>query len=224
MTPDPLSFTVHSMPAPSLAEADRRTRSGRMKMFLVLLVCAAPVVASYFTYFVIRPGAGANYSTLISPQRPIPEDLPLSRLDGQSVPSSSLLKQWLIVVVGTGRCDHACEQQLVLQRQLYETLGREKERVDKVWFVVGDEPVRPEVMQGITVENGEQPTVLRVPEKALAAWLEPEAGHRLEDHVYLVDPMGHWMMRSPAEIDPKRLKGDIDRLLRAAASWDQPGR
>ena len=31
-------------------------------MLAVLLVCAAPVVASYFTYFVLRP-AGAHATT-----------------------------------------------------------------------------------------------------------------------------------------------------------------
>ena len=35
---DPLSFTVHSMPAAALDE--RRTKHGRLKMMLVLLVCA----------------------------------------------------------------------------------------------------------------------------------------------------------------------------------------
>ncbi|MFY8041543.1 MAG: hypothetical protein ACOVOD_01320, partial [Rhodoferax sp.] len=52
----PLGMTVHSMPVPEqgLAEGGR-TRGGRWKMLLVLLVCAAPVIASYFTYYVVRP-------------------------------------------------------------------------------------------------------------------------------------------------------------------------
>ena len=54
-SPEPLAFTVHSLPSPELAEPTRRTARGRLKMLLVLLVCAAPVIASYFTYFVVRP-------------------------------------------------------------------------------------------------------------------------------------------------------------------------
>jgi len=46
----------------------------------------------------------------------------------------------------------------------------------------------------------------------------------LEQHLYLVDPMGEWMMRMPADPDPARVKRDLERLLRAASSWDQPGR
>ena len=45
-----------------------------------------------------------------------------------------------------------------------------------------------------------------------------------DGYLYLVDPMGEWMMRAPAEPDPQRVKRDLDRLLRASASWDRAGR
>ena len=47
----PLGLTVHSMPVPreaALAD-EQRTRSGRWKMLAVMLVCAAPVIASYLS-------------------------------------------------------------------------------------------------------------------------------------------------------------------------------
>ena len=62
------------------------------------------------------------------------------------------------------------------------------------------------------------------PRQALTQWLTPEPGQQLEDHLYLVDPMGEWMMRFPVEFDPAKVKRDIDRLLRAASSWDRAGR
>ena len=67
-------------------------------------------------------------------------------------------------------------------------------------------------------------TVLQVDAAALAQWLRPVPGQRLEDHLYVVDPQGHWMMRFPANIDPARAKRDLDRLLRASSAWDKPGR
>ena len=42
--------------------------------------------------------------------------------------------------------------------------------------------------------------------------------------MYIVDPMGDWMMRVPANPDPARLKRDLEKLLRASAGWDRPGR
>lgn len=216
-------LTVHSLPEPALADV-QRTRLGRIKMLLVLLVCAAPVIASYFTYFVIRPEGRTNYSELIVPSRPLPSasELPLADLQGRAVTPASLQGQWLLVVVAGGNCDGGCEKALFLQRQLRETLGKDKDRVDKLWLVTDAQPVRPEVLQAIGA--GTPATVLRVPREALARWLAPAQGARLEQHIYLVDPMGQWMMRAPVDPDPAKLKRDVERLLRASASWDRPGR
>jgi hypothetical protein len=221
-TASPLSFTVHTMPSPELDPVARRTASGRLKMLLVLLVCASPVIASYLTYFVIRPQGRSNYSELIEPLRPIPATLPLADLQGRAVEPRSLRGQWLLVVVAGGACDATCEKLLWLQRQLRETLGREKDRLDKVWFVNDATPLRPDTVQAVT--TGAAATVLRADPAALAEWLEPAAGHALEQHLYLVDPLGNWMMRVPADPQPAKLKRDIERLLRASASWDKPGR
>jgi hypothetical protein len=215
-----LSFTVHSMPVAALDE--RRTKHGRIKMLLVLLVCAAPVIASYFTYFVIRPEGRTNYSELIQPQQPVPADLALSDLQGQPVAPASLKGQWLLVVVAGGACNEACEKSLWLQRQLRELLGREKDRLDKVWLINDSVAARPQTVEA--VKAGVPVTVLRVPPAALAAWLQPAAGRAIEDHMYIVDPMGNWMMRVPPQPDATKLKSDITKLMRASASWDQAGR
>lgn len=221
--PDPVSFTVHSQPSPALPDDLRRTSSGRLKMLLVLAVCAAPVVASYLTYFVIRPEGRNNYSDIISPSRELPAGLPLKNLAGVAVAAASLRGQWLLVVVGDAACSAQCEKQLYLQRQLRETLGREKERVDKLWLVTDDAAPRPEVLQAIA-SGGTPATVLRVPREALANWLAPAAGEALDAHLYLVDPMGQWMMRTPVNPEPAKLKRDLEKLLRASSSWDLPGR
>ena len=221
--PDPVSFTVHSQPSPALPDDLRRTSSGRLKMLLVLAVCAAPVVASYLTYFVIRPEGRNNYSDIISPSRELPAGLPLKNLAGVPVAAASLRGQWLLVVVGDAACSAQCEKQLYLQRQLRETLGREKERVDKLWLITDDAAPRPEVLQAIA-SGGTPATVLRVPREALANWLAPAAGEALDAHLYLVDPMGQWMMRTPVNPEPAKLKRDLEKLLRASSSWDLPGR
>lgn len=190
-------------------------------MLLVLLVCAAPVVASYFTYYVIRPQARNNYSTLIQPARFLPEASQLSLLDAQqrAVDPRSLRGQWLLIVVADGVCDATCEKQLYAQRQLREELGRDKERVDRVWLVTGAQGPRADLLPALAGA-----TVLRAVPAQVAAWLEPAPGHALGEHLYLVDPMGNWMLRVPPDFEPPKVKRDLDRLLRAAASWDRPGR
>ena len=218
----PLSFAVHSMQPPALDDDARRTATGRLKMLLVLAVCAAPVIASYLAFYVIRPDGRTNYSELITPLRPLPADLPLTDLNGAAVKAESLKGQWLLVVVSGGACDAVCEKHLWLQRQLRETLGREKDRLDKVWLIADDAPPRAQTLDAIRTNT--EISVLRVPKSALSAWLTPAAGHALADHLYIVDPLGNWMMRSPAEPEPGKLKRDVEKLLRASAGWDRPGR
>ncbi len=145
----PLDLTVHSLPSPDgVAQEDaRRTVVGRWNMLAVLLVCAAPVIASYFTYYVVRPEGRRNFGELIEPQRPVPA--------------------------------------------LSDAM---------VW---------------------------RVDAAQLAQWLQPAAGQTLAGHLYVVDPMGNFMMRFPAGLDREgaaSAKRDLERLMRASASWDQAGR
>lgn len=217
---EPVSLTVHSLPTPALAD-DPRVRHGRIKMLLVLLVCAAPVIASYFTYYVIRPQGGTQHGELIVPQRPLPsaQSLPLADLQGAPVVPASLRGQWLFIVVAGGACDALCERQLYLQRQLRETLGKNKDRVDRLWLIDDDAPVRAELQPALAGV-----TALRVPRAALAQWLQAAPGHGLADHFHMVDPLGNYMMRFPAPSDATRIKRDLDRLMRASASWDEAGR
>ncbi len=222
---EPLTLTVHSLAVPDLQEpqqaARRRTRAGRLRMLLVLAVCAAPVVASYFTFYVVRPQSQTSYGTLIQPTRSLPA-LALRTLDGAPVAADTLRGQWLLVAVGPSACDAACEQRLFMQRQLREMLGRERDRLDKVWLVTDGAALAPALRAA--VESRPEVTVLRADPQALAAWLTPAAGQALQDHLYVVDPHGEWMMRAPAQAEPGRVKRDLDRLLRASSSWDLAGR
>jgi hypothetical protein len=218
----PLGLTVHAMPVPDQSSVRApSTVAGRWKMLAVLLVCAAPVIASYFTYYVVRPEGRRNFGELIDPQRPLPP-LATRALDGRAGTLTALKDQWLLISVAGGACDAHCEQNLYFQRQLRESLGKEKERLDRVWLVADDAPVRDALLPALASSP-----VLRVAPADLAKWLEPAAGQRLEDHLYLVDPIGNWMMRFPADMDAAaaaKVKRDLERLLRASSSWDKEGR
>lgn len=219
----PLGMTVYSLPTPGQLAADpvARTRMGRWKMALVFLVCAAPVVASYFTYYVVRPEGRRNYGELINPQRPLP-DLAGSLPDGRPINLRALKDQWLLISVAGGACDAACANHLYYQRQLREGLGKFKDRLDWVWLVDDAAPVAPALQPALR-----DATVIRVDRAALAAWLQPQAGQNLENHLYVVDPMGNWMMRFAAGVDlgsAPKIKKDLERLMRGSEGWDQAGR
>ena len=219
---EPLGLTVHSMPVPQdMATNAANTRMGRWKMLVVLLVCAAPVVASYMTYYLIRPQVRQNFGALIDPQRPLP-DMQAVEMEGKQINLRALKGQWLLISVAGGTCDAQCQQHLYMQRQLREGMGKEKDRVDWVWLVSDDAAIAPSLLPALA-----SATVLRVPSAQLQTWLQPEQGNALQDHFYVVDPLGNWMMRFPARMEADqapKVKRDMERLLRASAFWDTPGR
>ncbi len=221
--PQALGLTVYDLPDPvSVADGDaRRTASGRLRMLLVMLVCAAPVIASYLTFYVIRPQSSRNFGELIQPVKSLPA-IPVTTLDGKTIDMQSLKGQWLLVSVSSGACATDCQKTLLFQRQIRASLGREKDRTDWVWLITDDEPVDAALKSGMM-----DAVILRIPQAQLASWLTPAPGHALNEHLYLVDPRGDWMMRFPAGLTMDQaamLKKDWERLLRASVSWDQSGR
>ena len=94
--------------------------------------------------------------------------------------------------------------------------------MDWVWLVPDNTPVREPLKTAVA-----QATVLRVDAAQLAQWLTPAPGRALEDHLYVVDPMGHWMMRFPPGVstaNAANVRRDLERLMRGSAGWDKPGR
>ena len=221
----PLGLTVHTPPSvQSLSEGAQALsqRKGRWKMLAVLLVCAAPVIASYWTYYMVRPDGRRNFGELVEPQQPIPATLMATTLQGQTVPLSDWKGQWLLISTANAACDATCEGHLYLQRQLRESLGREKDRVDWMWLIPDGQAPAPELQKAL-----QSAQVLQVDAAALQSWLQPAQGHALSEHLYVVDPLGNWMMRFPANMDASQAaqaKRDLERLLRASSAWDQPGR
>ena len=216
---EPLSLTVHTLPVAQ--NGSPRSRAGRWKMIAVLLVCASPVIASYFMYYVVRPEGRRNYGELITPQRPLPA-MAATDLNGKTGELTALKNQWLLINVASAGCDAACQQRLYFQRQLRESLGKQKARLDRVWLVTDDASVDARLQPALA-----DAAVVRVRAEALVQWLPAAGAQRLEDHLYVVDPLGNLMMRFPANMDAAgaaKAKRDLDRLLRASGSWDTDGR
>ena len=219
----PIGLTVYDLPqqtSSSLSETTR-TRGGRMYMLLVLLACAAPVLLSYLTYYVIRPEGRVHHGELIEPQRMLPA-ASAKDLQGKDLPLAQLKGQWLLVAVGSSECTDKCERLLFVQRQLHKLLNKESDRLDRLWVITDQAAPKNELLAAI-----EGATVLRVTPEVLSQWLLPATGRSVEEHLYLIDPMGNWMMRFNYPEDAKTvvdMKRDIERLLRASSSWDKPGR
>ena len=194
---------------------------GRWKLLLVLAVCAAPLVGSYLTYYVIKPKGGVtNFGALIDPrEHPIPA-MASTTLDGKPTTLENYKGKWIMLKVGPSDCRQDCQDQLFAMRQLRTMQGKEMERIERVWMITDDQPLDTLLMR---VNDGTR--MLRAPAAAIEKWLplEQGAGDRASDHVYLIDPLGNLMMRFPkgaVSSDTEKVKKvhkDISKLLKASA-------
>jgi hypothetical protein len=191
---------------------DQRTSKGRWKLLVVLAVCAAPLIASYFTYYVIKPDSRNNYGALIDPrQHPIPA-MASTTLDGKPVALDAYKGKWIMLKVGGSDCQQACQDQLFAMRQLRTMQGKEMERIERVWLITDQEPLETLLLR---VNDGTR--MLRAPADAVRRWLPVEQGGNVAEHIYLIDPLGNLMMRFPKDPDPSKVKKDLIKLLKASA-------
>ena len=193
-------------------EQDKQRQAGRRKLFLVLAICAAPLLASYFTYYVIKPTSRTNYGTLLDPRDyPMPA-LASTALDGTALSLEAYKGKWLMLQVNDADCRDACRKKLYDMRQLRAAQGKDMERIERVWLITDDKP-----LDTVLMREYDGMRHLRVTRQALQKWLPVEAGTVLADHIYLVDPLGNLMMRYPKDADPNKIKKDLIKLLKASS-------
>ena len=186
-------------------------------LILLAAVCAAPVLASYFMYYVVKPTGGTtSYGALIEPQRPIPEQLVVTDEQGKPMPLTALRGKWLMVTVNGGECNEQCVTRLFFMRQVRVLQGAERDRVINVWLRTDDNPVSSVIR---TAYPQPDTRMLVADPKAVAGWLPASADTQLTDHIFLVDPNGNLMMRFPKNPEPEKIKADLAKLLK----WSRIG-
>jgi hypothetical protein len=193
-------------------QEDVQRNKGRWKLLAVLAVCAAPMIASYFTYYVIKPEGRTNYGALLDPRNyPIPA-MASTQLDGKPATLQDYKGKWIMLKVGPSDCAQACQDQLFAMRQLRTMQGKEASRIERVWLITDNEPLETVLLR---VNDGTR--MLRAPQDVVRKWLPVEQGGLASDHIYLIDPLGNLMMRFPKDADPSKVKKDLSKVLKASA-------
>ena len=202
------------------AAINAQTRRGRLQMLFLLLACAAPVIASYFAYYVLKPEGGkTNFGTLVQPVQDVNPawfDIPFNG------------KWTLLVARPAGECtikNESCLEALFLMRQLRIAVGRESGRVQLVWVNTDGKAVDPEVLLAYDQKTaGFQILSLPADPKLRSefdAWLNRDgAGQKIQ----LIDPSPAKMMVFPVTNSPKEfgsIKKDLEKLLRLNRKGEQ---
>ncbi len=179
---------------------------GRVKLLLLFLVCAAPVIASYVAFYFFRPDGRVNYGTLIEPAKPLPE-ITLSLLDGRPFRLAEFRGKWVLVTFDGGACGPACVDKLFKMQQLRTMQGKERERLERAWVITDGAP-----LSTMLIREYDDMKMLRAGSAPVAREF-PADGLR-SDHIYLIDPLGNLIMRYPKNADPMKMTKDLGRLLK----------
>ncbi len=192
----------------SLPPTESKPRASRWPLVWVAVASFAPFVLAYVTFYFWAPEGRMNYGELIEPARPLP-DATLTLADGQSFRLGTLRGKWVLMLTAPGACDESCQRALYNMRQVRRALGKNMDRIERVWLISDDAPVDPALgraLEGMYFVRAAGSDVLR--ERALA-------GDR-PGHLYLVDPLGNLMLRFPRDADPSGILRDLTRLLRVS--------
>jgi hypothetical protein len=207
------------IPASEGRGIDAATKRGRIQMILLFLVCAAPVIASYFTFYVIKPSGGnTKIGELVYPVQSAPID---------SIEASLQGKWTLLIARPSAECkvgNDQCVSLLYLMRQVRLAMGRESQRVQLVWLVTDQGDIDPEIAKAYDQEVAGF-TFVRMP-KDLAKKSEVEKWLGLDGKqtaIHLLDPRADRMMRfdTDKEVpDFKKVSKDLEKLLK----WNATGK
>lgn len=184
---------------------------GRLQLVLLAALFLAPLLAASVLYFFApdwRPQGHLNYGQLVEPARPIPA-ADLFDVAGQSAGPGALRGKWSFVYLGNGSCDPACSAKLIEIRQIRTLLNEKRLRVQRVHIAAT--PADAAVAEAELKAN--HPDLVFLSDTVEADYRRFFGGQDAQA-LYLVDPLGNWLMVYPAEAEYKGILKDIKRLLR----------
>jgi hypothetical protein len=179
--------------------------AGRLQLVLVAAVFIGPLLLAGWLYYrgtAIQPEGRSNHGSLLEPVINVHDELPDTQVFGQAG------RLWLLVYADERPCETACRDALYVLRQSRKMLGRDMDRLGRV-FLHGESAPDTVFLAGehaglITIR---EPGLYRLLNDKKPAAL-PAGGY------YLIDPLGNLVMYFRPDIDPSDMVDDIRHLLR----------
>lgn len=187
----------------------RRRNRGRLQLLLLAAIFLGPLALAFALYYgnLWTPESTAEHGVLIEPPRRLPADL----LGGSDAAADTgFVDHWTLLVMEPAACDEACRQVLYETRQLRRALGREIDRVRRVWVPAGGE-----VDRGFLATEHPDLEVVAV-STPRNRQLRELIGSARPGEVFLIDPLGNLMMRFPPGLSMRAMHTDLKRLLRVS--------
>ena len=183
----------------------KKAALGRLQLLGIAAVFAVPLALAAWMYYFdnsLAPGSGSNNGALLLPIVSLSDDLAQSEI--HNIGSN----QWLMLYANNDACDDQCDDALVRLRQTRLMLGKDMQRVKRV-FLHGDS-----LPDTVTLEE-QHAGLITMTDNDLNMLLEMKRPAELQPGgCYLIDPLGNLVMYFPPNLDPKEMVGDIKHLLK----------
>lgn len=179
-------------------------RRGRLQLMLIAAVFIGPLVLATWMYRsgALAPDGSSNNGVLIEPVVSIAATIPGSPL------IAAAEGRWIMLYSSDSECLDSCRAALHRMRQTRLMLGREMERVERVFLRGESAPDR-------VFLEGEHPGLQTINDKGLGILLEEKRpGNTMPDGIYLLDPLANLVMYFPPDLDPRELVDDVKHLLK----------
>ena len=180
-------------------------RSGRLQLLLIAAVFIGPLLVAAWLYFQgdsLQPAGRTNHGALLEPIVNLNDALPDSRIHAYNE------QHWLFVYTWQGPCEDACRNALYTTRQSRLMLGREMDRIRRIFLHGTGAP-------DTVFLEGEHQDLIAIEDHGLDALLNNKRPVDLPaDGYYLIDPLGNLVMYFRPDLDPADMVDDIKRLLK----------
>jgi len=183
-------------------------------LWVMLVLFGLPYIAAFYFYFNrddINFGTTSNYGTIINPARPI-ADFDLIKLDSSKFKLSSLKGKWILFSIGSSSCQQDCIDNLYKIRQIQKAVGEDYKRISKLFFLKDKNKL--ESFKLILKDYPGMDVIIPSGEgyKNYLSGFEYE-GKEIENNIFIIDPLGNYMMIYPKGADASKILKDLERLL-----------
>lgn len=172
---------------------------------MLAAIAILPVLASFAMSTWWRPSSRMNHGQLLETRNAALDKLQLE--NGQSLASIVFKNKWVMLTIQTANCDARCQNKLYLMRQLRTAQSKNMIRLERVWLVADAGKPDAKLLEmhpGLILVKSPDPL-----------WMtQLPAGNDTGAHIYLIDPLGNFVLRYDDTSEPQGMLKDLGRLLK----------
>lgn len=205
---------THTPPNAHQVPEDEKPK-GLNPLFIMLFVFGLPYALAWYFLNNADPTefeAPNNNGEIISPMIILP-DYSLTLTTGETLSSESLAHNWLIFTVSK-TCEEACKRTLLVIRQARKAMAVDRDAIKPILLLED-----PHALQNLDINLAEEFNTLSIvthqsaKESGLLDIFSSSVSE-LENSIFMVDPLGNFMMTYPAGTEQLGLLDDMKRLLK----------